>query len=130
MFTFKKKDVAMEKGEEKMSEMGKGDKSGVFADLPPVLYNNASRQMFIKIAQDNGSAPSDLALASGIQPSKVSNLLKTLVDGGLVEKDEEEERKYGAAFAFHSLTPKGFRIADEFKLTGKRDFGSSGFGKY
>jgi hypothetical protein len=54
MFTFKKKDVAMEKGEEKMSEMGTGDKSGVFADLPIVLYKNASRQMFIKIAQDNG----------------------------------------------------------------------------
>lgn len=128
MSTFKKKDIAMEKGEK--IEMEKRGKSGVFADLPTVLYNDAGRQIFTTIAQLNGSAPSDLALASGIQPTKVSELLKTLVDVGLVEKDEEEERKYGAAFAFHSLTPTGFRIAHECKLTGKKHFGSSVLGEY
>ena len=143
MSTFKKKDISEEKGEKKdkfahcapgeeykMIEMEKGGKSGVFADLPTVLSNDASRQIFTEIAQLNGSAPSDLALASGIRPSVVSDLLKAMVENGLVEKDEEEEHNYGTAFAFHSLTPTGSRIAHEFKLTGKKHFGSSGFGKY
>lgn len=113
-----KKGVAMEKG----------GKRGDLAALPTVLYSDVGRQIFTDLAQLNGSAPSQLALVSGIPPTKVSKELEIMVKDGLVEKDKEEEREYGDAFAFYSLTPTGFRMAQEFKLTGKKHFEKSSFG--
>jgi predicted transcriptional regulator len=112
-----KKDIAMEKG----------GKCRDLAALPTVLYSDVGRQIFTDLAQLNGSAPTQLALVCGIPPTNVSEELEIMVKEGLVEKDEEEERKYGDAFAFYSLTPAGFRIAHEFKLTRKKFFEKSSF---
>lgn len=91
--------------------------SGASATLPTVLYSDIGRQVFSNLASLNGTFPTQLALISNTPLFAIDKELDIMVKEGLVEKDAEEERKYGTDFAFHSLTQKGFRIAHEYKLS-------------
>jgi len=76
-------------------------------------------EVFMNLAQANGSSAVEIALSTNIPPSMVASRLNTMIEQGFVQRDDEEVKNLGTHFAFYSLTPDGFEKAQTIKSKGK-----------